>query len=398
MKMTFIVFCYFFSLNTAIAADSIIWQKEISINSNSSCQPGAMMVDKKNNEVIILGAPVERDTKEPVFLLWKMDPNGNIKQKRPLGLVSKNKLLAAVSLGMKAVVKPDTGDIIRLNMSDDDSNSISLSIIGSNMQYRAVKFDVSRKRSQVFQLNDMTSYQNENLLFAGQENQNGIIMKTDLAGNVIWRKIFDISQTNILSSIACTPDGMDFYVTGLSFTMTANMTFSEHYKVRILRYDENGEIKAKDFFDGGIIPFPTILPKVLCLPSGIVLVVNDKNNKSAATQLYVNAYTAELKPLYEKQIFTTKETSPPAYFDVCPAGQNRFVLAVVTDTGDLKVFEYDADAKILQTIELDGAVSGSSIFVDYVGGKIFAAFAARPKANEKKTSIKLLALQPYKTN
>lgn len=194
------------------------------------------------------------------------------------------------------------------------------------------------------------------------------------------------------------PDGRDFYVAGLSFTMTANMTFSEHYKVRILRYNENGEIKAKDFFDGGIIPFPTILPKVLCLPSGIVMVMNDKNSKNSATQLYVNAYTAELKPLYEKQIFTTKETSPPSYFDVCAAGQNRFVLAVVTDTGDLKVFECDADAKILQTVELDGEVRGSSIFVDYLDGKIFAAFAARPKANEKNSSIKLLALKPYNTN
>ena len=203
MQMTFIVFCYFISLHTTVAADSIIWQKEISIDSNSSCQPGAMMVDKKNNEVIILGAPVETNTKEPVFLLWKIDPNGNIKQKRPLGLVSKNELLTVGSLGLKAVVKPDTGDIIRLNMSDDDSNNISLSITSSNMQYRTVKFDVSRKRSQVFQLNDMTTYQNENLLFAGQGNQNGVVMKTDLAGNVLWRKIFDISQTNIFSSIAC---------------------------------------------------------------------------------------------------------------------------------------------------------------------------------------------------
>lgn len=174
------------------------------------------------------------------------------------------------------------------------------------------------------------------------------------------------------------------------------MLFSEPYRVRIVRYDSDGEIKSKDFFDGGIAPFPTNFPKVCFLSSGIVIVANDKNSKNTATNLYVDAYSAELKTLYEKQIFKTGENSPQAHFNICSSGQNRFVIAVAADTGDLLVYECDENAKILQTFELPEAVSGSEAYVEYLDGRIFAAFSTKLKGNQREGKIKFLALKPCK--
>jgi len=399
MKSILVTFFCFAIVNVAVAMDAVIWRQELSSDSNSECRPGAMVVDNKSNEVIILGTSTQLDAKKSDFQLWKIDPNGSVKHKKSLGPSSKRNSLMAGPFGIKASVKPDTGDIVRLNMfDDDDANGISLSITNRNMQSRSAKLGVRRKRSETFLLHDMTSYQNNNLLFVGQESLNGIVMKTDLSGNVLWKKTFDRGQVDILSSVACAPDGNDFYVVGLSTSMSGKMTFAGPATICVLHYDGNGELKASDFFEGGIAPWPSSLPKVICLPFGIVMVVYDKSRNGKTTELYVKAYSPELEPLYEKQILKTKEDGPPAYFDICVASKDRFVLAGKINHKDLRLYECKADGAILQTLELDGEVGAGGVYVEYLSGKIFVAFATRSQKNIKGTKIELLALKPYKTN
>lgn len=396
MKSIFVTILCFIIVNVAIASDAVIWQQELSCDSNSECRPGSMVVDSKNNEVIILGTCARLHVREVDFWLWKIDPNGTFKDKKSLGPASNYELLTVGPLGMKAVVKPNTSEIVRLKL--DDVNSISLSVTDRNMQSRTAKLGIRWKRSETFLLHDMMSSENDSLLFVGQESLNGIIMRTDLAGNVVWKKIFNHSQTDILSSVARAPDGENFYVAGLSVKIAGKMMFAGPATACVLRYDGNGELKAGDFFEGGLAPWPTSLPKVICLPSGIVMVVYDKSRKGVATDLYVRAYTQELEILYEKQILKTKEKGPPASFDICATPENHFVFAGVINFRDLRVYECGADGTILQTIELDGEVRRIGVYVDYLAGKIFVAYATKAHDNAEDVKIKLLALKPHRTN
>jgi hypothetical protein len=392
MKLTIAIFFYFAATNAVLASDVVIWRQELIYDSNSICTPGAIAVDSVNNEVIILGTSERLHTREANFWLWKIDTNGNVTHKKSLGLASKYDLLTVGPFGIKAAIKPDTGDIMRLKI--DDVNSSSLSIADRNMQDRTIKLGARRNRL----VHDMISCQNDGLLFVGQEDLNGIVEKIDLAGNVVWGKIFNHGQTNILSSVACTPSSDGFYVTGLSISIAGKMAFADPATICVLHYDSNGKLKANDFFEGGIALWPSSLPKVICLPSGTVLVVYDKSKNGKATELYVKTYTQELTPLNEKQILQTKEDGPPASFDVCALPEDRFVLAGVVNYSDLRVYEYKTDGTILQSLELNGEVRAKDVYVDYLAGKIFVAFATRPKENTKGTKIELLALKPYKIN
>lgn len=398
MKSIFVTILCFIIVNVAIASDAIIWQQELSCDSNSECKPGSMVVDSKNNEVIILGTCARLHMREVDFWLWKIDPNGTFKDKKSLGPASNYELLTVGPLGMKAVVKPNTGEIVRLKL--DDVNSISLCVTGRNMQSRTAKLGIRWKRSETFLLHDMTSYQNDDLFFVGQESKDGIVMKTDLTGNVVWKKIFNHSQTNILSSVARAPDGENFYVAGISVSLSKSdkTKLPDPPTVCALRYGSSGELKASDFFEGGFAPWPSSLPKVISFSSGVVLVVYDKSKNGVATELYAKAYTKELTPLWEKQILQTKEEGPPVHFDICATEQKHFVLAANVNIGDLRVYECDAHGTILQTVELDREIGAGGVYVDYLAGRIFAAYATKLKENAKEAKIKLLALKPYKTN
>jgi hypothetical protein len=397
MKSIFATILYLSMVNMVAAADAAIWRQELSCDSNSTCRPGAMVVDSKSNEIIILGTSELSHKREANLWLWRIDPNGNVKNRKLLGLLSEYNSFMVGPLGIKATVKPDTGDIVRLKL--DDANSMSLSVTNRNMQSSAVKLNIpARKLPGTLMLHDMISCQNDNLLLVGQDGKDGIVTKTDLAGNIVWEKIFDYGQVNILSSVACALDGNDFYVAGLSASLAGKMMFAGPATICVLRYDSNGELKTSDFFEGGLAPWPTSFPKVIYLPSGVVLVVYDKSKNGIGTELYAKAYTKELTPLWEKQILQTKEDGPPAYFDICATREDRFVLAGQVNYWDLRVYECGADGTILQNIELDGEVGAGGVYVDYLAGKIFVAFATKLKENEKEAKIKLLALKPYETN
>ncbi len=397
MKCAFGILIYCTVVHVATASDVVIWRQELSCDPNSTCRPGAIATDNVSNEVIILGTSERLQTREANFWLWKINLNGSVVHKKSLGPVSKYNLLMVGPFGIKATVKPDTGEIVRLKL--DDVDSISLSITNRNMQSRTAKLGVSRKQSETFILHDMVSYQDDNLLLVGQDRgKDGIVIRTDLAGNVIWEKIFNLSQVDILSSITYEPNGSNFYVAGISVSLAddGKMGLSGPATVCLLRYDSNGELKASDFFEGGMAPWHTSFPRVIYLPSGVVLVLYNKSMNAKATELYVKAYTPELEPLYEKQILKTKEDGPPAHFDICATHEDRFVLAGKVNYKDLRLYECDVDGTILQTVELDGEVGAGGVHVDYLDGKIFVAFAA--KSQGKKAKIKLMALKPYQAN
>jgi len=181
MKSTFVIFVCLITANVIAASDAIIWQQELSCDPNLPCKPSAMIVDKINNEAVILGTSKASGTTEANLWLWKIDSNGIVANTKSLGLLSKYGSFMVESFGIKATVKPDTGDIVRLKL--DDTDTVSLSVTNRNMQSSAVKVNTpARKLSGTLILHDTTWFQNNNLLSVGQDGEDGIIMRTDPGG------------------------------------------------------------------------------------------------------------------------------------------------------------------------------------------------------------------------
>ena len=398
MKYIFEILLCLVIVSGVSASDAVLWRQELSCDSNSTCKPGALMVDKNSNEVIILGTSKQTDTKETTCWLWKINPNGVVTHKKSLGVESKHSSFMARIFGIKSIVQPDTGDVVRLKL--DNNNSVSLSVTDRNILTRTAELDSGQDWAEGILLHGIAPCKNGDLLIVGQDNGAGIVMRTDISGNVKWKKTFDTEQTENLTSVAYSADGNDFYVVGLSASMVGKMEFEDAAEVCVLRYDGDGKLKVGDFFKGGVAPWPTSSPKIVCLASGKVVVVYDKSNNVKATELYAKIYTRELTPLGEKQMLKTKEDGPPAFFDVCATSENRFVLIGVVDYKDLRIYECKEDGTILQTLELDGKVGGGAtrVYVEYLTGKIFVAFASRSQENAEGTKIELLALKPYKAD
>ena len=392
------IICLTIANVAAGASDAVIWQQELSCDSNSKYRPRAMVVDSISNEVVILGASEQNmDTKKSNLWLWRIDPNGIVTNNKSLGLLSEYNSFMVGPFGIKATVKPDTGDIMRLKL--DDANTISLSVTDRNMQSSAVKLNTpARKLPGTLMLHNMISYQNGNLLLVGQDGKDGIVMRTDMVGNVIWEKSFDTGKIDNLNNLACDPDGNNFYVAGISLSLASKMTLAGPATVCVLRYDGNGELKASTYIEGGVAPWLPTFPKVIYLPCGVVLVVYDKSKNGVATELYAKAYTKELTPLWEKQILQTKEDGPPVHFDICVTSEDRFVLVGQVNYWDLRVYECEADGTILQTLELDREIGAGGVYVDYLAGRIFVAYAGRWQEDREGRNIELLALQPHKSN
>ena len=372
----------------------ILWEKEIVFEPNSSSQPLALVADDKNNEVILLGTSIHSNPKEDNNWLWIMDTDGNIKKKQSLGRASKFEGMAR-ALGAKAMLRLDDGTILKFNVSDESEPSrASITTIDKNFQSSTAKmFSWTRG----VKIRDWTALKNDKLIFVGQSpDSNGIVLETDLAGKMIWQKTFDKGQTEILSSIAISPDGNDFYVTATSVSLVDQTRLPDPPTVYVLMYDKNGEFKKSDSFEGGYSALLGITPKVICLPSGTVIVIYDNTKKGVSTGLYLKAYTPELKTIIEKQILITKEKSPPNLFDICTTEKNHFVLAAEVNGLDLSVFECDSDGAILQTLERKRTIGGGGrVFANYLAGKIFLTFASALKDNERDNKIKLLAIKPY---
>lgn len=395
MKSIFITTFYFVAANSLFASDTVLWRQEFTCDSNSTCKPVSMLVDDKNNELILFGMSSSSGTKESVLLL-KVDSNGNVLHRRSLGLLSKYGTFKASLFGIKTTIEPDTGDIVRLNIYD--VNSISLAVTDKNMQTQTNSVNFGRKPSETILLHDMISCSNGSIILVGQHSKDGIIMKLNLDGNIVWEKIFNINQINILSSAVCAFDRNNFYVAGMSASMVGKMMLAEPATISVLSYDGNGELQTEDSFEGGLAPWPSSLPKIIRLSSGIVLVVYDKSKNGKATELYARAYNPDLSLLWEKQLLQTKEDGPPASFDICATSNDRFALACVVDYWDLRIFEYEADGTILQTLDLNREVGPGRVYVNYLVGEIIVASATKLKENEKEAKIKVLAIKPHEIN
>jgi len=178
--------------------------------------------------------------------------------------------------------------------------------------------------------------------------------------------------------------------------MAGKMTFDKAAAVCMLRYDSRGDLKRSDFFEGGFAPWPIGMPKVVCLPSGVVLVVYDAGD-GKSTALYARAYANDLTVLWEKQVLKGG-ASLSASFDIRAGQEDRFVLAVIVDIGDLRLYEYRADGTLLQTILLSEETGLGRVHVDCLPKRILIAAPTALRENEKEGKIKLVAVRSHGAN
>lgn len=375
-------------------SDAVVWRRELGSQPDSTYKPVAMAVDNIGGEVIVLGTSRRIDTEGSEIMSWRIQQDGHITRTGSLGSASKRLDFMMRVFGMKATTALVTGDLVQLRSQGQDD--LSVAITDKNLHTRNIELGVSSSRTQKLLLGVAACQ--DGLLVVGQSRgKDGVVIKSDMGGNVLWEETFDRKEIEVLSSVACAPGRSDCYVAGISASVVGDMTFDKAAIVCMLRYDSRGELIRGDFFEGGFAPWPTSMPKVVCLPSGVVLVAYDAGD-GKSTDLHARAYARDLTVLWDKQVLKTGGDSLPVSFDICAGHEDRFVLAAIVDIGDLRIYEYEGEGTLLQAIMLEEETGLGRVHVACLPQRILVAAPTSLKENEEEGRIKLLAVRPCGAN
>ena len=138
MKSIFMTIICLTIVNVGVASDSVIWRQELGCDPNSTYRPSAMLVDSKNNELIVLGTSNSSAVKEVDIQLWRIDPNGGVTQKKSLELLSEFGSFVAKTghtkrrscIGGAAELRRVPGGLFCLCQAGSDSGATELSARG----------------------------------------------------------------------------------------------------------------------------------------------------------------------------------------------------------------------------------------------------------------------------
>jgi hypothetical protein len=373
-----------------VLGEDPLWQKELEYDSNTSYSPCAVFTDINDNKLLILGIPIRNSAEEGSFLLWKMNPNGEVSSQVKFGNVpKKSTAIHRLSQYGDIAIKSDKSIFV---LGDFDGNTASsLPIMSKKGDKPSVK-NIPNSRVEKGKKDElilrMRPAFNNSQIFTGRQGNNGLLFKFDDTGNEVWKKTFDLGQTEIFTDVVT--DNNQIYVTGYSGQVQGKMVFDTNAVQNfLLLYDSNGQLIKEEYFKGN--PFPTEMPQVSRLSSGTVLVVYDKSMNVLSNDLNVRAYSPDLKFLWETQVVKT-EGGTPASFRVIAVSGDKFFIGAVINVGELLLAEYTSNGKLVERWNLGKLVGpdGGLRLVE-LDKKIYAIFSTITYNSSQKIKIMVLA-------
>jgi hypothetical protein len=327
-----------------------IWQKEITVNSNSGCAPSAVGIDTKGNKLVIFGATIRNGIEEGEFMLWEIDPNGNMLYQTQIGKTSPKSAIMPLFHRSGSISIREGAQIAVLGNFDVNTSSSLLTISrkGHEIDKLSMKnFSNSkienRKRDKL--ILKMKPFSCNSQILVGRQGTDGLLIKLDDAGNEVWEKTFNTGKMGIFTDVIVKPDKI--YVTGLTAPVRApdKMGFSAETQNFLLLYDTNNKLIRENYFEGA---YPTKLPQIIQLESGPILVAYDKSKNVTEVDLNVRAYNSDLELLWEKQLVKSGGSGPPGYFKIIAVSGDKFFVGAVFDGGELVIVECASDGTLVE--------------------------------------------------
>jgi len=109
------------------------------------------------------------------------------------------------------------------------------------------------------------------------------------------------------------------------------------------------------------------------------------------SNIYIRAYSPDLKLLWEKQVVKSEENKPSA-FNITARPRDGFIVATNVDFGNLRVYEYDKDGNQIANLSMDKEVWIGNIGLACTDKKAFVIFQTRPDDNGI-SKVKIIALE-----
>jgi hypothetical protein len=404
------IWVIFGSINLIYAEDSnaiptmkILWQKEITADSNLNCSLGPVAFDKTTKKLLISGTSF-RPKMHRQGKLWLMNVDANSG--------SLNKILSVKDFNESRATTPVSLAVSMISsLTVSENNSIAVVGKFGNFGSPAVmkiggkgnksKFiDLANKNNEPNKNNQEDfghiygglNLSDDNLLLMGGGKEGCTVLKVDSEGIRLWKRSYKIGKgkadwfTNVIEN------GNDFVAVGCSANPAQpNSPFpditGENF---ILKSNVNGDIKAKDIFNGN--PWPGMEPVICVLTSGDFAVAYGKSMTMG--DFNVRLYASDLKLLWEKQTIESQRKKPGT-IKIAATQQNNFVVAANIDSGNLRVFEYDEEGKQIASFSADKEVWLINLGLVCVDNKALVIYQTRPNSEkgENLSKIKIIALE-----
>jgi hypothetical protein len=399
-KMLFLIAAIFGYISQAYAEDSntiptmkILWQKEITADNSLDCSPGPVTIDKTNKKLLIAGTSFRpRVYSEGKFWLIEVDANsGDVTKKTTIKDVNESKatLMLASSL-ISSMTVSENNDIILAGKFGKSGSSIMKMGQQKNV---SECIDFNNNEGKNIQILNSINLRSNDTLFVGRDKRNGsLIIKVDSKGNKLWDKNYRIGQgrSESFTDGLAVGDKGEFVTVG----WFVNGKFpDETITDFILRHNAQGDVIAKEFFDGKT-PGLESMHQVCQENSGTIVVIYEKSVGLPYSDINIRAYTSDLKFLWEKQVVKSEEAEPST-FNIIAKPKNGFIAAVNVDFGNLRVFEYDGKGNHVANLSRDKDIRMGNIGLVCMDEKAFVVYQTRPnnEKGEEVSKIKIIALE-----
>lgn len=328
----------------------ILWKK-VFCDENLGCSPGAVAFDSTNNTLLIIGTSFHseipfhpKSLSEGKFRLCEINEDGN-----KVGDI----VLKEAPKDNPMVILQAASSIKNLHISIDRNihaigqfDGLTQSFLTMNQKGGIVSIKYIPDKSpeeKYIKILRMVNLPNDSFLLLGRDEKgHSLIIKVDSEGNRIWKRTYDLAQTEVFTDGVSVGDKGDFLVTGFAMRLEGQ-SFWGPSDVWILKCDAKGDIISEELFPGRY-------PQVCRLNSGNFVVLYDKSTDMKTADYRIKAFDSNLTVLWEKEFPGNFPLDP---FKIKATPHNGFVIAGHVGDNHLGVYEYNEKGEELSSISME---------------------------------------------
>lgn len=300
----------------------------------------------------------------PGFWLWRVNQRGEKVQEIQIKDPHGGRTLSAVYPYIRSLAALPEGDVVLVVEFIKDQPAIVK--IDRNGKVAFVK-DIAKPGSRAVISKMVVTVDKKHLILIGTNWADGLLMKMDVAGNILWEKTMDHGKTELLVDVLADRDG-SFVLIGNSGTY--GVFFTGPSEIWVTKVDAKGDITSEKTFPGRY-------GSVARAQDGGYGIVYDKS-RTGRRDIWVQTLTANLEESWNAQVLTSE--APGATFKIAAVPSGGFVVVGGTQDHKLWVSRINAAGKTMWTFTGDQSLSQDLVSL---GEQLFILLSV-PSGDEKR--------------
>jgi hypothetical protein len=380
-----LVFC-----STGRADLQVLWQRQFG-EPDISYSPGAAALSDLNNHLMIMGISYEPPAYFQVKLrLWEIDANGS-----KLADITVKDVPEAVMLSsefIRDIAVSQTGDIFVVGeVNEAEQSFMKLDARGRPILSKPIVEDSGQKGHPIMRIVPLAD--STFILLGVHSSGKGLVMKYNSDCNKLWEKTYDFGKGKVISfkNGARAGNQGQFAVVGCSTDIDKDWSVNQQ-NIVIMFCDASGKMIKQAIFPGSSLP--NDVPTICRFNPDNFVVSYDRIIDSRSSAFRLKCFDSSLTPLWEKEsISTTRLTDGWLVVKSIPVTGGGFVVAGTVNVSDLRVFKYDPNGNLLDSLTVKGVVRSPAIQVVCMADRAFIVMETSSQEEITKTEIKVIAVR-----